>query len=231
MHIVLVPGFWLGAWSWAPVTAALEAAGHTPHPISLPGMDSVDADRSGISLDDHIRFVETFVDGLDGDVVLVGHSGAGSVIHAVVDRHPDRIRHAVYVDSAPTPEGMPVNPNIPEVNGELPLPEWDFFDDLELNGLDDSDLENFRARAVPTPLRVARDPQVLTDERRFEVPATIITCTFSAEEMRRGMGAGVPFFAELPRIHEVGIVELPTGHWPQFSRPRDLAGVIAAAIR
>jgi pimeloyl-ACP methyl ester carboxylesterase len=231
MHIVLVPGFWLGAWSWAPVTAALEAAGHTPHPISLPGMESLDSDRRGITLDDHIRFVETVIDGLEGDVVLVGHSGGGSVIHAVVDRHPDRIRHAVYVDSGPTPHGMPVNPDIPEVDGELPLPEWDFFDDLELNGLDDSDLANFRARAVPTPLRVARDPQVLVDERRFEVPATIITCTFSAEAMRRGMGAGVPYFAELPRIHEVGIVELPTGHWPQFSRPRDLAGVIAAAIR
>jgi len=231
MNIVLVPGFWLGAWSWAPVTAAVEAAGHTPHPLSLPGMESVDADRTGITLDDHIRFVEEYIADLDGDIVLVGHSGGGSVIHAVVDRHPDRIRHAVYVDSGPTPDGMEINANIPEVNGELPLPDWNFFDDLELTGLDEADLENLRARAVPTPTRVARDPQVLTNEARYEVPITVITCTYSAEEMRRGMGAGVPYFAELPRIHEVGIVELPTGHWPQFSRPRDLANVIVAAIR
>ena len=231
MQIVLVPGFWLGAWSWAPVTAAIEAAGHTPRPLTLPGMDSTESDRTGITLDDHIRFVEELIADLEGDIVLVGHSGGGSVIHAVVDRHPDRIRHAVYVDSVPTPDGMEVNANIPEVDGELPLPAWDFFDDLELTGLDEADLANFRARAVATPTRVARDPQIVTNEARFEVPVTVITCTFSAEEMRRGMGAGVPYFAELPRIHEVGIVELPTGHWPQFSRPRDLAGVIVAAIR
>lgn len=231
MQIVLVPGFWLGAWSWAPVTAAIEAAGHTPRPLTLPGMDSTESDRTGITLDDHIRFVEESIADLEGDIVLVGHSGGGSVIHAVVDRHPDRIRHAVYVDSVPTPDGMEVNANIPEVDGEVPLPAWDFFDDLELTGLDEADLANFRARAVATPTRVARDPQVVMNEARFEVPVTVITCTFSAEEMRRGMGAGVPYFAELPRIHEVGIVELPTGHWPQFSRPRDLANVIVAVIR
>ena len=231
MQIVLVPGFWLGAWSWAPVTAAIEAAGHTPRPLTLPGMDSTESDRTGITLDDHIRFVEESIADLEGDIVLVGHSGGGSVIHAVVDRHTDRIRHAVYVDSVPTPDGMEVNANIPEVDGELPLPAWDFFDDLELTGLDEADLANFRARAVATPTRVARNPQVVMNEARFEVPVTVITCTFSAEEMRRGMGAGVPYFAELPRIHEVGIVELPTGHWPQFSRPRDLANVIVAVIR
>jgi pimeloyl-ACP methyl ester carboxylesterase len=231
MHIVLVPGFWLGAWSWAPVTAAIQAAGHTPHPLTLPGMSSIGDDRRDITLDDHVRFVEQYAAGLEGDVVLVGHSGAGSVIHAVVDRDPGRIRHAVYVDSAPTPAGLAIDPDIPDVGGELPLPDWDFFDDLELTGLDEADLENFRAQAVPTPTRVARDPQLLTNEARYEVPVTLVTCTYSAEQLRRGMGAGVPYFAELPRIHEVGIVELPTGHWPQFSRPRDLANVIVAAIR
>ena len=65
MDIILVPGFWLDASSWEEVTPALEAAGHRPHPLTLPGMQSVDADRSGIGLRDHIDAVVAAIDALD----------------------------------------------------------------------------------------------------------------------------------------------------------------------
>src|SRR4029453_5834649 len=35
---------------------------------------------------------------------------------------------------------------------------------------------------------------------------------------------------ELTRIRDVEYVDLPTGHWPQFTRPDDLAGAILASI-
>jgi pimeloyl-ACP methyl ester carboxylesterase len=37
--------------------------------------------------------------------------------------------------------------------------------------------------------------------------------------------------AELARIRDVEYVDLPTGHWPQFTRPADLAAAIAHALR
>lgn len=40
----------------------------------------------------------------------------------------------------------------------------------------------------------------------------------------------VPYFAELPHIHDVEIVEFPTGQWPQFSKPEELAAHILAAL-
>ena len=45
--IILVPGFWLGAWAWDEVAADLRAAGHDVTALTLPGLESKDADRSG----------------------------------------------------------------------------------------------------------------------------------------------------------------------------------------
>ena len=52
--IILVPGFWLGAWAWDQVAALLRAAGHDVTPLTLPGLESVDANRATVTLEDHI---------------------------------------------------------------------------------------------------------------------------------------------------------------------------------
>ncbi|MDH5314163.1 MAG: alpha/beta hydrolase, partial [Actinomycetota bacterium] len=52
--IVLVPGFWLDAWAWNEVADALRADGHDVTALTLPGLESAEADRSAISLDDHV---------------------------------------------------------------------------------------------------------------------------------------------------------------------------------
>src|SRR6478736_5864356 len=98
MDVILIPGFWLDASSWERVTPVLAETGHRLHPITLPGLESVDADRSGIGLADHIDAVVGLVDRLEGQVVLVGHSGGGSIAHGVVDARPERIAKVVYVD-------------------------------------------------------------------------------------------------------------------------------------
>jgi len=78
MDIILVPGFWLDASSWADVTPPLTAAGHKVHPLTLPGLESADAPRAGIGLRTHIDAVVAKIDSFDAPVVLVGHSGGGS---------------------------------------------------------------------------------------------------------------------------------------------------------
>jgi len=35
---------------------------------------------------------------------------------------------------------------------------------------------------------------------------------------------------ELARLHDYEIVDLPTGHWPQFTKPAELAQAILAAV-
>jgi pimeloyl-ACP methyl ester carboxylesterase len=231
--IILVPGFWLDASSWSEVAPALEAAGHDVRPLTLPGLQSPDADRSSIGLADHVAAVVDAIDAVDEPVVLVGHSGGGTVVHGAVDRRPDRVSRAVYVDSGPLPDGVATNPALPVVDDEIPLPDFDDFrqdGSHDLDDFTDEQLDAFRARSVPIPVGAAQDKQALTNERRFSVPVTLISTTFSREEIDGAIAAGVPYFAEVPHIDDVTIVELPTGHWPQFTKPAELSQAILDAV-
>lgn len=102
---------------------------------------------------------------------------------------------------------------------------WDVF---RVDGA--RDLDDFRARAVPHPAGAAKDPQVLKDERRFEVPVTLISTTYTREEIDGAIAASLPYFAEIPRLRDVTIVESPTSHWPQFTKPDELASLILAQL-
>jgi pimeloyl-ACP methyl ester carboxylesterase len=230
MDIILVPGFWLDASSWSEVTPPLVAAGHRVLPLTLPGLEAADAPRAGIGLRDHIDAVVAALDTLDGQVVLVGHSGGGAIIHGAVDARPDRVARAIYVDSGPLAEGGVINDALPADGDDVPLPPWGGFDDADLIDLNDELRTAFRARAVPQPRSVAYDQQHLHDERRYNVPVTVIACEFPSAVLSEWIKVGHPYVAELARIRDVEYVDLPTGHWPQFTRPADLGAAILAAV-
>ena len=111
-------------------------------------------------------------------VVLVGHSGGGAIIHGAVDARPDRVVRAIYVDSGPLGEGGVINDELPDDGDDVPLPPWELFEDEDLTDLDEELRAMFRARAIPQPKGVAQDQQRLHDERRYDVPATVIACEF-----------------------------------------------------
>jgi pimeloyl-ACP methyl ester carboxylesterase len=233
MDIILIPGFWLDASSWDDIVPALESAGHRVHALTLPGMESRDADRASITLRDHIDAVIRVIDSLgpdSGQVVLVGHSGGGAVAHAAADARPDRVARVVYVDSGPLGEGGLINDELPAENGEIPLPDWSLFEKEDLVDLDDELRTAFRARAIPTPEHVATDRQRLSDERRYDVPVTVIACEFPSAMFREWIEQGHPAARELAKIRDVGFIDLPTGHWPQFTRPADLGQAILASV-
>jgi pimeloyl-ACP methyl ester carboxylesterase len=230
MEVILIPGFWLDASSWDEVLPVLEDAGVRARTLTLPGLASPGADRGAIRLRDHVDAVVAAVDGAAGPVVLVGHSGGGSIAHAAADARPDRVAGVVYVDAFPLGEGLAINDELTAVDGEIPLPDWSEFADEDLRDLDDELRDAFRARAIPQPAAVASDPQVLTDPRRYDVPATIVSCEFPCEQVREWMAQGEPMLAELAAMRHVEYVDLPTGHWPQFTRPRELGDVILAAV-
>jgi pimeloyl-ACP methyl ester carboxylesterase len=229
MDIILIPGFWLDASSWGEVIPALRQAGHRVQALTLPGMESKDADRSQITLRDHIEAVVEVIDSVDpasDQVVLVGHSGGGAIAHAAADARPGRVARVVYVDSFPMGEGGLINDELPVENGEVPLPDWSLFEKEDLTDLDDDLRAAFRARAIPTPVHVASDRQRLSDERRYDVPATVIACEFSSAQVRDWMAQDHPAMRELARIRDVGYIDLPTGHWPQFTKPGELCQAI-----
>lgn len=230
MDIILIPGFWLDGSSWDEVAPTLERAGNQVRALTLPGLESPDADRSGIRLRDHVDAVVAATDETDGPVVLVGHSGGGAIAHAAADARPDRVARVVYVDAVPLGHGRPLNDELPVIDGEIPLPDWSAFDEEDLRDLDDELREAFRSRAVPQPAAVAYDRQVLTDERRYDVPTTIVACEFPSEQIREWIARGHPYVAELAAMRDVEYIDVPTGHWPQLTKPVELAQAILAAV-
>src|SRR3954451_5358160 len=230
MDVLLIPGFWLDATSWDGVTPSLVAAGYAVHPLTLPGLEPLDSDRGDIGFADHVAALVAAIDARPGPVALVGHSGGGTIAGAAVDARPDRVAHVVYVDSGPLSDGAAINDALPVEAGEIPLPDWTAFDESELAGLGDELKAQFRARAVAGPARVATDPVQLTDERRLDVPATVISSSMPKALLEELMEKGHPYTAELARVRHRAIVELPTGHWPQFSRPQELGEAIVAAL-
>ena len=99
MNFVLIPGAWMGAWVWEPVTNGLRALGHNVHPVTLSGL-SEDADASEIGLETHVEDVLSVLETEDlREAVIVGHSYSGIVAGQVADRVPDRVAHTVFVDA------------------------------------------------------------------------------------------------------------------------------------
>jgi pimeloyl-ACP methyl ester carboxylesterase len=230
MDVILIPGLWLDASSWGAVVAPLEAAGHRVHALTLPGKESRDADRTGIGLRDHVDFVVAAIDRAEAPVVLVGHSGGGAIALMASDTRPNRVARIVYVDAIPFPAGSPINDEVPVVGGEIPLPDWSFFEPEDLVDLDDRLRAQFRQQAIPEPKAVSFDQSELTDERRHNVPTTVICCEFGSKQVREWIEQGKAFVSELARKREVDYVDLPTGHWPQFTKPSELAEEVGRAV-
>ncbi|WP_279070776.1 alpha/beta fold hydrolase [Microbacterium lacticum] len=107
MEVILVPGLWLTASSWDPVLPALREAGHTPVPLTLPGVGGTAAETADITMDDWVAAVAAEVDRHEGPVGLVGHSGGGNVVWGAAAARPDRVARVVFVDTAPLTRSIP----------------------------------------------------------------------------------------------------------------------------
>jgi pimeloyl-ACP methyl ester carboxylesterase len=233
VDIILIPGLWLDGSSWGKVVPTLEQAGHRTHALTLPGMESKDADRSRITLRDHVDAVVAAIDssGFDGQVLLVGHSAGCGIAHGALDARPDRVARAVHVGGFPTGNGLPLVDGFPVENGEIPLPDWSAFEEEDLADLDDAARADFRERAIPSPAHLTSDPQQLSDQRRYDVPVTVVCTEFTSEMLRKWIERGMEPVREFTKIRAVEYVDLPTGHWPQFTRPEDLARVVLDVTR
>ena len=226
--IVLVPGFWLGAWAWDEVAAALRADGHEVTALTLPGLESVDADRSTITFADHVDAICEAVGAAGRPVVLAVHSGAGAPGYAVTDRIPEQIAAMVYVDTGPAKGALDADFDAVE----KPLPSREELEKEEnLDGLTEEQLETFRRRAIPQPGAALREAAELTNDARLDVPSTVVCTAFTSEQYKDALREGYAFLAGLSELRAVTYVDLPTSHWPMWSRPRELAGIIGDAAK
>jgi pimeloyl-ACP methyl ester carboxylesterase len=221
-QIILVPGFWLGGWAWDEVADLLRADGHDVTALTLPGLESPHADRSSITLTHHVDAICEAIKTAGAPVVLAVHSGAGFSGYVASDRVPEQIAAMVYVDTAP---GIPpLDPDFED--DEKPLVWKDLEDEENLDGLSEEQKETFRQRAVPEPGGVLREAIELTNDARLDIPSTVIATGYTSEQYKDAMKEGYSWLGGLNEVRNVTWVDLPTSHWPMWSRPKELAEII-----
>ncbi len=224
MDILLIGGLWLDGSAWDDVVPALQALGHRPVAITLPGQGD---GTTAATLDDQIAAVAAAVDAAPGPVVVVGHSAACSLAWLAADARPQRVAAAVLIGGFPSADGELYADFFPPVDGVVLFPGWGPFEGPDAADLDEDARRRFTAAAVGVPEAVTRGTVHLRDERRFDVPVVLVCPEFSPAQAREWIDAGdVP---ELARAEHVEFVDIDSGHWPMSTRPLELAALLAAA--
>ena len=224
----LVHGAWHGAWCWDRLTPELVALGHRVVTMDLP------CDDGSATFDDYADIVCDAIADVPGeDLIPVGHSLAGMTIPLVAARRP--VRRLVYLCALLPLPGHSLAEQMAEDSAML-NPDYS-------KGLGDSDVEGRRTwvdkdiacrhlfgdcddetasaafdRLLPQGTAAYRMPFSLP--ALPEVSSTYVVCAgdlmvnpdWSRRVAEERLGADV--------------VEMPGGHSPFLSRPKDLAEVL-----
>lgn len=229
MDILLIPGLWLDASSWGAIVPALEQAGHEPRPLTMPGVGAPGSETADIGIQDWVDAVVAEIDAAAGQVVLVGHSGGGNVVWAAAEARADRVARVIFVDTVPPPDGGVIS-EFEIVDGVIPFPGWDSFDDEDVADLDEATRATWADRTRAVPAKVPTDPIRLEGERRRSVPVTILSGGMNEQSFREAISQWGRFGEEFAAIERSEVVRLGSGHWPQFSQPDALARALVEAI-
>ena len=112
---------------------------------------------------------------------------------------------------------------------EKPLPSGGAQEEENLTGQRGTARDFPAARGARTGRSVPGGPE-FTDNPRLDIPSTVIATGYTSEEYkdagRRATGSWR--VSTSPQCHWV---DLPTSHWPMWSRPKELAAVIGDVAR
>ncbi|MFG3514422.1 alpha/beta fold hydrolase [Streptomyces bobili] len=224
MDMLLIGGLWLNASVWERVASAVEALGHRPVPLTLPGQGD---GAVSATLDDQVAAVLAAVDAAPGKSMVVGHSAACTLAWLAADRRPERVATVALIGGFPSTDGQLYADLFEVRDGVMPFPGWSPFEGPDAADLDEEGRRELADAAIPIPVGVARGVVRLTDARRFDVPVVLVCPEFTPEQAQEWINAGdVP---ELARAKHVDFADIDSGHWPMVTRPVELARILAGA--
>lgn len=240
---VLVPGYWLGAWAWDAVAAELRAAGHDVHAVTPAGQaERAEESAPGADVETQIADLVRLIEDADiREVVLVAHSGANMAVTGAADRIPERIANVVYVDSGPMPSGMAASTST--TPGARRAGEGGRRAGRRMAHPGAAVRRRRRpgqprgphrgapgrhARARHAPAVRHRDAGAHPPRPAAATPRTLIATTIPLDAVRQMGDSGHPVFSLMTGPGWT-YRELPTGHWPMLSAPRELAALLAAS--
>jgi len=224
-HFLLVHGAWHGGWVWKEMADLLRYQGYS---VSCPTQTGLGERKHLISSDITLQiFIEDIVNHIISEdlynIILVGHSFAGSTISGVADKLKDRIKQLIYLDAVILLNGQSpfdiapvevVNERIAlaeQSEGKLsvPSPKAEAFGvfDVRKSLLLESKL-------TPHPLSTFKSKLVLKNEIGNGLPLSYIICTdpvYKSLESSR----------EIVKKMNWPIFELKSGHNAMFTHPKE----------
>jgi pimeloyl-ACP methyl ester carboxylesterase len=226
MDFLLIAGLWLDGSAWDAVVPQLRELGHQAVPIWLPGQG---APPVAATLADQHAAVLAAADAAAGPVVVVGHSAASTLAWMAADARPDKVAAVVMIGGFPSADGEAYASFFEVTDGVMAFPGWGPFEGPDAADLDEQQRRRIADAAIPVPEAVAKGVVQLRDERRWDVPVTLICPEFSPAQAREWIDGGeVP---ELSKARQIDYADIDSGHWPMFTRPAELAGLLAGTAR
>ncbi|WP_327090330.1 alpha/beta hydrolase [Nonomuraea sp. NBC_01738] len=224
MDILLIAGLWLDGSAWDDVVPALQALGHRPIPITLPGQGDGSASAT---LDDQVAAVLAAVESASGKPMVVGHSAACTLAWLAADACPERVAKVAFIGGFPAADGQLYADFFEVKDGVMPFPGWGPFEGPDSADLSEEARNDFTSAAIAVPAGVAKGMVRMTDERRFDVPVLVVCPEFTPAQAQEWIAAGE--VAELARAKHLDLADIDSGHWPMITRPAELARLLAAA--
>lgn len=227
---VLVHGAWHGGWCYTRVARILRGKGYDVFTPTLTGLGERSHLASpAVNASTHVQDVLNVIEfeGLE-DVVLVGHSYGGSIITAVADAVPEKVRSLVYLDGfigedgqsmfdMDSPAATAAYVDMAQANGGHtvpPLPAAVF-------GVNPEDQAWVNSRTTPGSLACWAERLTLTGRHELVANRSYVLAT----------GWNGPFtpFYERARADGWQTYEFDCGHDVMIDMPQETADVIEQA--
>ncbi len=167
------------------------------------------------------------VDSASEKPMVVGHSAACTLAWLATDARPEQVAKIVLIGGFPSADEELYADFFELKDGVMPFPGWGPFEGPDSADLDEEARRIIASAAIPVPEGVAKGVVRLADERRFDVPVVLVCPEFTPAQAQEWIDAGdVP---ELAKAKHLSFVDIDSGHWPMFSKPIELARLLAAA--
>lgn len=235
--LILIHGAWQGAWAWQLLIPELNLRGYQAIAVDLPGNGQDDTPIKDVTPERLIEHIKRLADTIEGDIVLVGHSGGGMLATAVAEQISEKISHVIYIAGMLLPDGktfdhiqqliggtiasIGVTPHIIAAQDGLTttVPIQAAIEHFYNDCSHDQALEAAQ-KLTPQPISVSRF-KTITTEKFAQLPKLYI----HAQNDKSVLPQAQKLMQQSAR--NLRVVDIDSGHAPQLSQPRKLAGIIA----
>ena len=229
-HFLLIHGAWHGGWVWNEISEILR---YQRYSVSTPTLTGLGEKKHLLSSKITIEtFIEDVVNHIVfenlNNIILVGHSFAGSVISGVADRLKDRIQKLIYFDAMILIDGQKPFDITPKETVEqrielakkfgnnisIPAPSADAFGvfDIKKSLL-------LEEKLTPHPLSAFQSKLILKNEVGNGIPLSYIYCTKPVYKSLESSRAVV-------RKMKWPIFELNAGHDAMLTHPKETLNLL-----